>query len=133
MLVDIVKSFHTNMGARISVDGKMLEEIEVCDRDAQWPPTLFNLYACVVAERWLDGVQDEVGVGTRVLYKQDQQLFHRSTRNASEMLVSKVEFADDVVLLASTREAAEAAISRCDKSLWTDCKCTEDQVHGSRV
>ena len=93
-------------------------------------PTLFNLYACVVAERWLDGVQDEDGVGTRVLYKQDQQLFHRSTRNALEMLVSKGEFADDAILLASTRQAAEAAI-RTYVDVTRACKCTEDKIHGS--
>ena len=44
----------------------------------------------------------------KLLYKLDQQLFRRSTRYASEVTVDKGEFADDVVLVASTREAAEA-------------------------
>ena len=43
------------------------------------------------------------------LYKLDQQLFCRYTRNACETIMHKGEFADDVVLMASTREAAEAA------------------------
>ena len=43
-----------------------------------------------------------------LLYKLDQQLFRRSTRDASEVTVDKEEFADDMVLVASTRKAAEA-------------------------
>ncbi len=41
-------------------------------------------YVCVMAERWLDRIQDKEDVGTCVLYKLDQQLFHGSTRNACE-------------------------------------------------
>ena len=73
-------------------------------------PSLFNLYACVVAERWMEAVEGDEDIGTRLLYKLDQQLFRRYTRNASELLVHKGEFADDVVLLASTRHGAETAI-----------------------
>ena len=36
----------------------------------------------------------------------DQQLFRRSTRNVCDVRIHKEEFADDVALLASTREAA---------------------------
>ena len=58
----------------------------------------------------LERVQNVEGEGTHILYKLDQQLFHRSTRNAHKMLFIKGEFADDVVLLAQMREAASAAI-----------------------
>ena len=40
----------------------------------------------------------------------DQQLFRRSTRNVCDVRIHKGEFADDVVLLASTREAAGIAV-----------------------
>ena len=40
----------------------------------------------------------------------DQQLFRRSTRNACDVRIHKEEFADDVALLASTREAAGIAV-----------------------
>ena len=53
-------------------------------------------------------MQDVEDAGVELLYKLDQQLFRRSTRGASEVTVDKGEFADDVVLVASTREAAEA-------------------------
>ena len=73
-------------------------------------PTLFNLYACVVVERWLERVKSVEGTGTHTLYKQDQQLFQRSIRNAQEMLLIKGEFSDDVVLWARMRQAVSAAI-----------------------
>ena len=113
VLVDVVRSFHTNMMARVRVDGELLEEIGVNNGLRQGctiAPTLFNLYACVVAERWLEKVQNEEDVGTRVLYRLDQQLFRKNARNACEVVANKGEFADDVVLLASTRQAAEVAI-----------------------
>ena len=34
-----------------------------------WSPILFNLYACVVAERWLERVCDVEGVGPYLFYK----------------------------------------------------------------
>ena len=40
----------------------------------------------------------------------DQQLFRRSTWNACDVRIHKEEFVDDVVLLASTREAAGIAV-----------------------
>ena len=113
VLVDVVRSFHTNMMARVRVDGELLEEIGVNNglrQGCTMAPTLFNWYVCVMAERWLERIQNEEDVGTRVLYKLDQQLFRKNTRNACEVLVSKGEFADDVELLASTRKATEVAI-----------------------
>ena len=61
VLVCIIKSFHTNMRARVRAHRELLEEIEVNNglRQACTMATiLFNFYACVVAERWLDRVQN---------------------------------------------------------------------------
>jgi len=44
-----------------------------------------------------------------VLYKLDKQL--RKTRGASSDNITECQFVDDVALLPSTREAAEAAIN----------------------
>ena len=112
-LITLIKSFHQDMKARLRVDGEILEEIEVANglrQGCTMAPTLFSLYACVVAEQWLDRVEVIEGVGTLVVNKQDGQLFRRSTRNASEALLYKGEFADDVVLFACSRDAACAAI-----------------------
>ena len=101
------------MKARLRVDGDLLEEIEEVNglrQGCTMAPTLFILYTCVVAEQWLDRVKTIEGVGTLVVNKQDGQLFHRSTRNASETLLYKGDLADDVVLFACSRKAACAAI-----------------------
>ena len=62
-------------------------------------PTLFNLYACIIAERWVERVKEIADMGTLLLYKQGNRLFRRLTRNANEVLLQKGEFVDDVVLL----------------------------------
>jgi hypothetical protein len=88
------------MEAKIRVDGEFLEEVEVNNglrQGCTMAPTLFNLYAGVVAERWMEEVQDIDDVGVELLYKLDQQLFRRSTKDAREVKVNKGEFADDVV------------------------------------
>ena len=54
LLVDIIRFFHTNMEARIRVDGEILEEIEVNNglrQGCTMALTLFNLYASVVSEK----------------------------------------------------------------------------------
>ena len=112
-LIDIIRSFHDNMKAKLLVDGEMLGEIEV--ENGLWQgctmaPVLSNLYACVVAERWLERVCDVEGVEMCLFYKYDQQLFRRYTRNASEGVAHKCEFADDVALLATNRAAAEETL-----------------------
>ena len=73
-------------------------------------PTLFNIYASIVAECWLDRIGTLEGVGTLIMNKQDGLLFRRSTRYANRTLMYKGEFTDDVVLLAWSREAACTAI-----------------------
>ncbi len=74
LLLDIIKSFHTNMEARIRVDGELLEEIAVNNglrQGCTMAPTLFNLYAGVVAEKWAETVQNIKDVGVKLLYKLD--------------------------------------------------------------
>ena len=116
LLVDIIWSFHSNMETRIRVDGELLEEIQVNNglrQGCTMAPTLFNLYASVVAERWTEAVQGIEEAGIELHYKLDQQLFRRSTRGASKVRALEGEFADDVVLVASSREAGEPAGRAC--------------------
>ena len=66
-LIDIIRSFHDNMTAKFRVDGEMLREIEVENglrQGCTMARVLFNLCACVVTDRWLEGVYDVEGVGT---------------------------------------------------------------------
>ena len=64
------------------------------------------------AERWLDRVKEEEGVGSVLMYIRciSNSSCRRSTRNVCDVRIHKEEFADDVALLASTREAAGIAV-----------------------
>ena len=58
-VIKLVKSFHEDMKARVRVDGELLEEIEVTNglrQGCTLAPTLFTIYASIVAEHWLDRI-----------------------------------------------------------------------------
>ncbi len=79
-LIDIVKSFHEGMEARVRVGEYLLDEIEVSKGLSQgctMEPTLFNLYSCAVVEGWLERVKHIEGAGTLVFCKFDQKSFRR--------------------------------------------------------
>ena len=113
VLINIVKSFHENMTALIRLNGELLEGIDVTNGLRQGctiAPTLFNLYSCAVTERWFSRIQNVEDVGTRLLYRLDQQLFRRSTSGAEEFDINECQFADEVALLATSRAGAVEAI-----------------------
>ena len=62
-------------------------------------PVLFNLYICLVFERWNEKIRDVDGVGIKVNYKYDQKIFRRYTRNTEIKIRSECQFADDAALL----------------------------------
>ena len=101
------------MEARVRVDGELLEEIKVTNglrQGCTLAPTLFTIYASIVAEHCLDRIGTMEDVGTLIITKQNGLLFRRSTRYANRKMMYKGEFADDVVPLARSREAACAPI-----------------------
>ena len=69
-LVVIVKSFHESMKG---VDGEEIEVENELRQGCTMAPSLFNLYVCLVAERWLDRVPGVEGVETYLLYKYDHK------------------------------------------------------------
>ena len=110
VLIDIVRAFHEKMEARVRNGEEMLDEIEVTNglrQGCTMAPTLFNMYAYVVLERWLEKVEGVEGIGIHILYKLDQQLFGRNTTGACQGHLTECQFADNIALLASTRKAAE--------------------------
>ena len=113
-VVELVKSFHVDMKARLSINGQLMEEeVEVENglrQGCTLAPTLFSLYACLVMERWTAQVRDLEGVGTSMLCKLDGKLFRRSTRGSQQVHLTECQFADDAALLATTRSGAEQAI-----------------------
>ncbi len=111
--ITLIQSFHEHMKAKIRANGELLEDIDVgkgLRQGYSMAPTLFNLYACLVAERWKELVAGIEGVGIVWRYKLDQKLFRRYTRNACETQLMECQFADDAAILASTREGAETAM-----------------------
>ena len=68
------------------------------------------MYSCAVTERWLSRIKNVEGVSTTLLYKLDQQLFHRSTSRAEEFDIDECRFADDVASLATSHAGTEEAI-----------------------
>ena len=73
-------------------------------------PVLFNLYACLLVERWTARIQQSDGIGVQLRYKHDRKLFRRYTRNAEETRLNELQFADDAALLTTTRSGAEKAL-----------------------
>ena len=67
--IQLIRSFHQDMRARVRLDGVMLEEISVQNGLKQgccMAPVLFNLYTCLAVERWLARVDGVDGVGLTV-------------------------------------------------------------------
>ena len=107
--INLIKSFHLGMKAAIRLEGTLLKEIDVENGLRQgccMAPVLFNLYTCLVVEKWLFRVEG-AGVGVTVKHKYDEKLFRRYVRNASERRITEYQFADNSALLASTRSGAE--------------------------
>ena len=110
--VNLIRAFHTNLKAKISLNGELLEDINVENGLRQgccMAPVPFNLYTTLVIERWQDQMADSEEVGATVQYKQDKKLFRRYTKNANKQKISECLFADDGALLASSRSGAETA------------------------
>ena len=83
-LVSIIKSFHQNMTANVRVDDELLEGIDVRNGLRQGctiAPTLFNLYACLVADRWSSRTHHLAG--TCMYFKFDQKIFRKVHRKCS--------------------------------------------------
>ena len=113
LLIDIIRSFHEGMKAKVQINGKLLEEIDVENglrHGCAMAPVLFNLYAGLVFEQWTPRAAGLEGVGIILLHRFDQKLFRKSTRNACESQLIDDQFADDAVLLATTRAGAEQAM-----------------------
>ena len=65
-VIAIIQSFHENMKAQVRVNAKLLEEISVDNglrQGCSMAPTLFNLHACLMAERWQERTAGTEGVG----------------------------------------------------------------------
>ena len=113
-MVKLVRSFHREMSARISVNGELLEEEILVENGLRRRCTLvhilFNLYSSLVMERWTELVMDLEGGGNCMLCKFDGKLFRRSTRGCRQVQMNECQFADGTAVLVTTRHGAEQAL-----------------------
>ena len=139
--IQLIRSFHQNMEARISLEGELSEAIEVENDLRQgccMAPVLFNLYTCLMMECWHAKVKTVAGVGVELKYKVDKKLFRRYTQNALQRELTECMFADDGALLASTRAGAEVAVTEfqstsSDFGLTVSIPKTKHMVAGREV
>ena len=111
--IQLIRSFHHGMQAQIRLDGALLEPIDVTNGLRQgccMAPVLFNLYTCIVVERWHARIEQVEGVGVTLKFEHDGKLFRRYTRNAEETTLTECQFADDGALLAASRHGAKRAV-----------------------
>ena len=112
--VQLIRSFHSGMEANICVESELLEEISLENGLRQgccMAPVLFNLYTCLLMERWAVRVEEHDEVGIQLKYKMDKKLFRKYTRNAEQRKTAECLFADDGALLSCTRASTESAVS----------------------
>ena len=105
--------FNHNMEAQIRLDNTLLEEIEVNNglrQGCYMAPAYFNLYSCLVVERWVARMEGVERAGVYLRYKNDGKIFRRYARNAQEIKITECQFADDAALLATTRDGAVRAL-----------------------
>ena len=115
LLVELIKSFHEGMKAQVLVNGEVPEEqitvVNGLRQGCTMAPTLFNLYGCIVAERWKERLEGSEGVGICLCHKVDGKLFRRYTKSGLREILTECQFADDVALLAASRIGAEKTIT----------------------
>ena len=113
-LIDLIKSFHEGMKAQVLVNGEIPDEqiavVNGLRQGCTMAPTLFNLYDCIVTERWKERLDGQEGVGICLCHKVDGKLFRRYTKAGLRELLTECQFANDVALLASTRMGVEKTI-----------------------
>ena len=99
------------MTAVVKYEGNLREEFQVRNGLRQGcvlAPILFNIYINCVMREWREKVKD---TGIRFKYDMTKSLVGGyQKKNAPDVMVMELQFADDSALLTETRESAEAAI-----------------------
>ena len=73
-------------------------------------PVPFNLFSCLVIERWRARLEEVEGVGVDLYFKYDEKQFRRCIRIAQVRLLMECLFAEDGALLATSRNDMERAV-----------------------
>ena len=122
IMLGIIKSFHDGMLAKVSAGDLNTDNIEVRNGLRQGcvlAPSLFNLYFSAMVAYWRDRCPQ---AGITVRYKHGRKLVGDRTAKShlSEVVITESQFADDVAIYSTTREAFERATSEFvhSASMW---------------
>ena len=116
-LVSIVRTFHEGSVAAIRAYGKTSGEFDVTSGVRQGcvlAPTLFNLYFDIIIRRAL-GEHSDAGRGVEMMYLRDGKLVGNRRKLSRRVLVTDLEYADDVVLVANSWEDLQALLTSLDQ------------------
>ena len=110
-MLGIIRSFHDGMVARVRVGDHRTDDIVVNNGLRQGcvlAPTLFNIYFSAVVAYWRDRSPQ---AGITVKHRHGRKLVGDRTAKSrlDEVRVFESQFADDVAVYATTREAFERA------------------------
>ena len=112
-LITIIRSFHDGMEAVVAMAGGTTQPIYVDNglrQGCSLAPLLFNIFMWAVFSCWLKAIQSIDDVGLAYRYKLDGKLMFRRRRSDSPFRLTDCQFADDSVLMASSRQAAQSAL-----------------------
>ena len=132
-LLSIIRALHENSTAAVKTYGKTSDKFPVTCSVRQGcvlAPTLFNLYFDVAIHMALDEHRQEVK-GIKLAYLHDAELVGNRKILKLESLVTDLEYADYVVLLAdnwSDLTTMLDSLSTCCKKLGLTIRCKKTKI-----
>ena len=115
-LIRILKAIHFDTKAKVRAYGCLSEPFQIRNGVRQGDvlaPTLFNIFFNAVLSKALE---DHERDGVKILYHPEAELVGSRKRMAHETLIQDFEYADDVCLVAATRESLEGMLHSLNRS-----------------
>ena len=114
-LINIIRSFRTNMTTTLKIPGVDAPPIEVQNGLRQgccMAPVLFNLLMWAVLQQWHRAVADIPGIGIPVATNPGGSLLFSRKSTDKSKVHRECRFADDSALLATTHDGAQLALDQ---------------------
>jgi len=113
-LVSLIRSFHDDMQAGISVGDNVTQVVfsNGLRQGCALAPILFVLFFNMVIQCWHDRCQ---GLGIKLLYKCGGKLVGERARTLLESWLTELCFADDAVIMAPTKDSIVKATVELDR------------------
>ena len=109
-LLRIIKALHFGTRGKVRTCGHLSRPFQIMNGVRQGDvltPSLFNLFLDAVMERALEG---HVNDGVRIFYHPEAELVGSRRKMTHESFVQDLVYADDMCLVAATREALEGML-----------------------